>query len=66
MELWSTASTSDVEILERFQSKALCMIVDAHGIRFSEGIFRDQQLKKQSVATALNTTLASAQIQVTS
>jgi hypothetical protein len=26
---WGTASTSNVEILERFQSKALCMIVDA-------------------------------------
>jgi hypothetical protein len=26
---WGTASTSNVEILERFQSKALRMIVDA-------------------------------------
>jgi hypothetical protein len=28
-KLWGTASTSSIEILERFQSKALCMIVDA-------------------------------------
>jgi hypothetical protein len=29
IQLWGTASTSDIEILERFQSKALRMIVDA-------------------------------------
>jgi hypothetical protein len=29
MQLWGTASTSNIEILERFQSKALCMIGDA-------------------------------------
>jgi hypothetical protein len=29
IQLWGTASTSDIEILERFQSKALCMIVGA-------------------------------------
>jgi hypothetical protein len=29
IQLWGTASTSNVEILERFQSKALRMIVDA-------------------------------------
>jgi hypothetical protein len=29
MQLWGTASTSNTEILERFQSKALHMIVDA-------------------------------------
>jgi hypothetical protein len=28
MQLWSTASTFNIEILERFQSKALRMIVD--------------------------------------
>jgi hypothetical protein len=28
-KLWGTASTSNIEILERFQSKALRMIVDA-------------------------------------
>jgi hypothetical protein len=29
IQLWGTASTSDIDILERFQSKALRMIVDA-------------------------------------
>jgi hypothetical protein len=29
MQLWSTASTSNTEILERFQSKPLCVIVNA-------------------------------------
>jgi hypothetical protein len=29
IQLWGTASTSNIEILERFQSKALRMIVDA-------------------------------------
>jgi hypothetical protein len=28
-ELWGTASTSNIEILERFQSRTLRMIVDA-------------------------------------
>jgi hypothetical protein len=29
IQLWGSASTSNIEILERFQSKALCMIADA-------------------------------------
>jgi hypothetical protein len=29
IQLWGTASTSNIEILERFLSKALSMIVDA-------------------------------------
>jgi hypothetical protein len=29
IQLWGTASTSNIEILERFQNKALRMIVDA-------------------------------------
>jgi hypothetical protein len=29
IQLWGTASTSNIEILERFQSKVLLMIVDA-------------------------------------
>jgi hypothetical protein len=29
IKLWGTASTSNIGILERFQSKALCMTVDA-------------------------------------
>jgi hypothetical protein len=29
IQLWGTASTSNIEILELFQSKSLCMIFDA-------------------------------------
>jgi hypothetical protein len=29
IQIWGTASTSNIEILERFQSKVLLMIVDA-------------------------------------
>jgi hypothetical protein len=29
IQLWGTASTSDIDILERFQSKALRLIVEA-------------------------------------
>jgi hypothetical protein len=29
IQLWGTASTSNIDILEHFQSKALCMITDA-------------------------------------
>jgi hypothetical protein len=29
IQLWGTDSTSNIETLERFQLKALCMIVDA-------------------------------------
>jgi hypothetical protein len=34
-------------------------------IQLSEGIFKHQQLKKKSAATALNAVLASAHIQMT-
>jgi hypothetical protein len=68
MQLWGTASTSNIYILERFQSKALRMILDTLGmcrIRLSEGISKYQQLKQKYVATALNIVLASAHIQMT-
>jgi hypothetical protein len=68
IQLWGTASTSNIEILERFLSKALCMILMHFvkcRIRLSKGISKYQQLKKKSAATALNTVLASAHIQVT-
>jgi hypothetical protein len=68
IQLWGTASTSNIKILERFQSKALRMIVDAPcmcRIWLSEGISKYEQLKKKSVATALNIVLASAHIQMT-
>jgi hypothetical protein len=67
MQLWSMASTSNIEILERFQSEALRKIVDTHwylpntGI---QGISNHQQLNKKSSATALNTELASSYMAV--
>jgi hypothetical protein len=68
IQLWGTASTFNIKILERFQSNALHLIVDALGmcqIRLSEGISKRQQLKKKSTAAALNTELASAHTQTT-
>jgi hypothetical protein len=41
--LWGTASTSNVEILERFESKALCMIVDAPWYVLNTVIQKDLQ-----------------------
>jgi hypothetical protein len=43
MQLWGTASTSNIEILERFQSKALRMIVDAPWYMPNTVIRRDLQ-----------------------
>jgi hypothetical protein len=60
-ELWDMAFTSNIEILECFQLKALCMIVDAPWYVLNTVIGRIskyQQLKKKSAATALNTVLA--------
>jgi hypothetical protein len=68
MQLWVTASTSNTESIDRFQSKALRMIVDAPWYvsnTFILRISKYQQLKKKSAATALNTVLASAHIQMT-
>jgi hypothetical protein len=44
IQLWGTASTSDIEILERFQSKALRMIVDATWYVPNTIIRRDLQI----------------------
>jgi hypothetical protein len=41
---WGTASTSNIEILERFQSKALRMIVDAPWFVPNTVILRDLQI----------------------
>jgi hypothetical protein len=41
IQLWGTASNSNIEILERFQSKALRMIVDASWYVPNTGIRRD-------------------------
>jgi hypothetical protein len=44
IELWGTASISNIEILERFQSKALGMIVDAPWYVPNTLIRRDLQI----------------------
>jgi hypothetical protein len=44
IQLWGTASTSNIEILERFQSKALRMIVDAPWYVLNTVIRRDLQI----------------------
>jgi hypothetical protein len=44
IQLWGTASTSNIEILERFQSKALRMIVDAPWYVPNTVIRRDLQI----------------------
>jgi hypothetical protein len=60
--------SSNIEILERFQSKVL-RIIGAHlgmcRIRLSEGISKYQQLKKKSASTALNIVLPATHIQMT-
>jgi hypothetical protein len=68
IQLRGTASTSNIEIIVRFQSKALRMIVDAPWYvpnTIIRRISKYQQLKKKSAATALNIVLASAHIQMT-
>jgi hypothetical protein len=44
IQLWGTASTSNIEILERFQSKALHIIVDASWYVPNNHIHRDLQI----------------------
>jgi hypothetical protein len=44
IQLWGTACTSNIEILERFQSKALRMIVDAPWYVPNTIIRRDLQI----------------------
>jgi hypothetical protein len=44
IQLWSTASTSNIEILERFQPIALRMIVDAPWYMPNTLILRDLQI----------------------
>jgi hypothetical protein len=44
IQLWGTASTSNIKILERFQSKALRMIVDAPWYVPNTLIQRDLQI----------------------
>jgi hypothetical protein len=50
IQLWGTTSTFNIEILERFQSKTLCMIVDTPWYvqnMIIQGISKYQQLKKK-------------------
>jgi hypothetical protein len=69
-QLWGTASTSNIESLELFQSTAFRMIVDTILLvpteygnpKSSPNI---QQLKKKSVTTALSTARASVNTQTT-
>jgi hypothetical protein len=44
IQLWGTASISKIEILKRFQSQALCMIVDAPWYVLNMIIRRDLQI----------------------
>jgi hypothetical protein len=44
IQLWGTASTSNIEIIERFQSKALCMIMDAPWYAPNTVIQKDLQI----------------------
>jgi hypothetical protein len=44
IQLWGTTSTSNIEILERFQSKALRIIVDATWYVPNNHILRDLQM----------------------
>jgi hypothetical protein len=60
IQLWGMASTSNIEILEHFQSIDLCIIADTFWYVLNVVI---QQLKKKSITTALNTVLASAHTQ---
>jgi hypothetical protein len=43
MQVWGTASTSNTEILERFQSKILHTIIDASSYVANAVIWRDLQ-----------------------
>jgi hypothetical protein len=62
-QLWGASSTSNIEILEHFQPKALCMTVDTPWYVPNTVIRSDLQklqLQKKSATTALNTVVASA------
>jgi hypothetical protein len=64
--IWT--STSNIESLESYQSKALRMIVDAPWYVPTTLIRRDLQIptvKEKSAATAVNIMLASAHFQMT-
>jgi hypothetical protein len=49
IQLWGTASTSNIEILEHFQSKALRMIVDAPWYVTNKVFRRDLQTPTEEI-----------------
>jgi hypothetical protein len=62
IQLWGTTSNSNIDMLERFQSKVLRLIVDAPGtyqIPSSVMTLKCQQSKKKSAASAPITMFAS-------
>jgi hypothetical protein len=68
MQLWDTASTSNIEIQERFQSKALRMIVGAPWYVQNTVIRRDLQIltvKEEIRRYSSHIVLASAHTQMT-
>jgi hypothetical protein len=68
IQLWGTASTSNIDILERFQSKVLRMIVDAPWYVPNNLIRRDLHIstvRTKSAATAPTMVFASAHILIT-
>jgi hypothetical protein len=66
IQLWGTASTSNIEILERFQLKDLHIITDAPSYVPNKGkISKSQRLNRKSAVTATITASASACTQIT-
>jgi hypothetical protein len=68
IQLWGTASTSNIEILERFNLKVLHVIVNVSWYMPNTVIQRDIQIptvKKKSAITALSTVVTSAYAQTT-
>jgi hypothetical protein len=59
IQLWVTASISNIEILERWWTH-----FGSCRIRLSEGISKHQHLKEKSAAKALNTVFASVNTQM--
>jgi hypothetical protein len=69
IQLWGSASISNIEILELFQGKALCMITKAPWYvqnMVLRKTFKSHQLKKKSTDSACNTGTASTHIPTTS
>jgi hypothetical protein len=66
IQLWDIASTSNIDVLERFQSKALRIIVDAPFYVPNNHIRRDLQMtsvKEEICPQATNIAVVSPHIQ---